>query len=265
MGYKTNYKIFNTSDKTTVFSNRSTACFAEWSSVPSDDKAKGFKKEWSMEVYSTLSDMNLKDYSLVKYWMEILNDLGLKATYEKVDLKKYVGELPIGLDKTDKAWMWTFHFADYTSKAQLRFALHLMRYLYEVDMWKAIEETKKLSKEYPNIHPFELFQYAQMWTCGYLGGGHILWSSRSFKRFVTKSDLETYYKKWAIEKENYNEVHGMLAKYSLYTYKYVSYTLPKDEKSERNRILQDKLMKGPLLTIEQYKEEIKKFENDETK
>jgi len=186
----TNYQIFS-GDKI-VFTNTNTSCFAEFTNTGFDDKARGFAPDRYMEIYFLESNTILTQ-EVINFWTEELTKMGLPISYEHRDLTKSKDQLPVRFVK-GKTHVWKIDFNDYKSKAQLILCLHLMRYMYEIEMPKIINEVYKLKQKNPEESTWELFQFVSMFKGS---SGHIFLYQGSLNKILDNSYLEQQINLWS--------------------------------------------------------------------
>jgi len=176
MNYCTRYSIFSKETKQAVFENTNTACFAQFTNIdfPKNFPNCDFHPDRYLEVYLAVKNYTLytpyteQITELIYWWTKVLNDNLFPVTLSKRIFErkpKFTNDVyanaPAHMTKQEY-YVWTFDFAEYSSKAHLKFALYFLRYIYEYTQYKIIEAAYKYCNKYPEANPLEVFGFMTM-------------------------------------------------------------------------------------------------------
>lgn len=223
----TNYRIINKADNSVLFINTNIGCFSEFTTnyVNKLDTSE-FIEGRKMEVFLPVKMAQIRE-EIIKFWVDGLTKIGFPITLGIVELKG-----PVELEyskhtKEGKNYLFTLDYDDYTSKAHIKMALHLLRYCYEKTMPIIATATYQYLKKYPEHCFWEAFQY----ICGTNNEsiqGHHNFCPGAVKNIQPTSYLQEQFKKWTVEKYNDCEMYAVAEKlnlqkngYAMVSYKYV--------------------------------------------
>lgn len=199
------YRIIDKKTDEVYFKNVNTACFYEFSfpSGKNIDNLK-FTKGRYFDIFFLKKDLNkLVTDDIIQMWLKGLRRLGLNISYSEVDIKrsdKYPERIKEGLN-----CMWRLDMDRYTSKAQLKFAAHTIRYLYEGTMYQPLIEVKKELDKNKYQSTFELFQAKAAFVST---GSHSYIYAGNFRNLLSNKDIKEAFKLWET-KANNNEISDL--------------------------------------------------------
>lgn len=172
MNYCTRYSIFSKDKEQAVFNNfNNTACFAEFTSInfSKNYKEADFSLNNYLELY--LATKNYHNYTpytesithLIEWWTEVLNNNLFPVTLTKRVFQRTQKNAGIlGNMSRQEYYVWKLDFAEYSSKAHVKFGLYFLRYIYEYTQYKIIEAAYEYCKIYPEANPLEVFGFMTM-------------------------------------------------------------------------------------------------------
>lgn len=187
MAYNTNYRGINTASGKVLFCNTNSACFAQFTTnYPSLESI--FSSGRTMEVFAQVSTIQVS-VDVVDRWINDLNTLGFPIDLEIIKIKD-IENYPKRLKKNLDHYRFSLDFSKYSSKAHVKLALYLIRYIYEERLYTVIEKLYELKDKSPDDCIWELFQFA----CT-IGGhdavsGHYVFSSYMISEPISLTTLK---------------------------------------------------------------------------
>lgn len=203
--YLTNYRILDKDNKV-LFRNNNTSCFAEFTYSTFNDKIQGYitNSNRKMEIFACIKDVP-SSKELINFWIKELNKWGLSVNSGEVDItKNNRAEYPSKCIAAPN-YVWTIDFNKYTSKAQVKFACHLVRYLFEMEHYQYIEKIKELKDKNKSLSSFKLFQYISS-IFRPTSYGHIVLYSGNIYNLSPLSELYKLYDIWKDQKYTNEEM-----------------------------------------------------------
>lgn len=196
--YNTNYRVIDKNGRV-VFFNSSTSCFSEFNS--SANPTLEYKKGNKMEIFYPLETMGDRS-EINAWWLAQLLKWGMKFQYEVRNIDfvlddQYSKSMHSYSNVKTAYGVWTLEYDDFNSKAHIKLALHLMRYVYEENMFVILLHMKKVMEENPNEEAWSMFQYASSTCKEQTGGGHLMFyagSALNLKPDQTLFDIIERYK-----------------------------------------------------------------------
>lgn len=222
MNYNTKYSVLDKETNKEVFQNWNTSCFVEFTNASFDDDKKGYKAGRKVEVYlNTKNEANyspdVESYShLMEWWPEQLTKAGFPVTMEirKDFERKYTGENkpsiypnnePRYIIKKGDYYIFTLDCDDYDSKAKLKMALYMIRYLYEYNQWEVLKAAYDYCQKQKKAPGFDVF-FFMMNFIHYNGHTLALPHPQYVITSPSKIRMKELFNKWVNTKYDNNEL-----------------------------------------------------------
>lgn len=200
--YITKYRIIDNNTNKLIFKNTSTACFQEFNfASDKKDKEIGFYKDRTLEIFFPKNLNTLSDQIIIK-WLRFIKSIGLKNKLYTFNYIEKTENYPESLKTNGIYNVVSLNFNNYTSKIQLKLALHLVRYLYEENLYKVIEAVYENKTNFQSI--FELFQLKSFLIN--VTGHKVIYTGVAYE-IISKLELLEIYDKWMIIKTD-NHLYG---------------------------------------------------------
>lgn len=204
MSYNTQWRIVK--DNKPIFVYNGGACFGSFTSGYSTSIANTFDSDRKMEIFLSKKYTKCTDEE-IRFWIDGLKRIGLKVTISEQDFSdgKFNERDYPNIFKSEPHYIFTVDFKDYSSKAQVNFVCHLLRYTWEYNQFEIVRRCFEYYKTDNKNNFFNIFLFIiltgpmyQGHSCGF-GKGYL------YKMFTLK-EIKDIYIEWSKAKYTNNEL-----------------------------------------------------------